>query len=290
MPMKTEDLKTRILKTFGNSVFYGYEAHKVFESEKIKMDISRLYRVLNVMLKEGLLESKWMKSRLGPKKRLYQLSEKGRSVLQEIFFDAVRTVHANYAMYLQNLAPKVNVFDQLLQYLTKELNGSEVIIFLTMQFTMLHQMMVQQLHSKVPRGKVYLIKPSALPVDLSLNNLLVLGGSYSDVPLKVRYADCLIVMDLPKKELLERAVQEWHRVLSNKGMLSIFTPTVLLERYEDPLSIGDFIEKHEHETVEHGVHINREIVEAQLKKRFNKIEQKTLVHMTILQVSEPAAL
>ena len=45
--------------------------------------------------------------------------------------------------------------------------------------------------------------------------------------------------------------------------------------------------KHEHETIEKGEHIDWEILEEQVKKYFNKIEEKSLVHMTALRVSEP---
>jgi predicted SAM-dependent methyltransferase len=97
----------------------------------------------------------------------------------------------------------------------------------------------------------------------------------------------MIVIDLPKTKILNRALKEWHRVLKPDGKLAILTPSILVEKYDDPLTIGNFIEKHEHQTIEKGEHIDREILEEQVKQYFNRIEEKSLVHMTVLRMSEP---
>jgi PadR family transcriptional regulator PadR len=285
--MRAADLKTVILKLFSHKEFYGYEVHKVLASEGVELEISRLYRVLNEMLKEELLESSWEKSRLGPRKRMYRLGEKGRAAFNDIFVDAIKTVHSFYGMYLLGLIPKINVFEAVYRRLTNELKGDEILVFITKGFTPMHEMIVQYLYSQLPRGKIVLVKPRSLVVDVNFDNLLLLDGFHNDVPLKTNYADCMIVIDLPKKEYLERALKEWHRVLKSNGKLAILTPSILLEKYEDPLSIGDFIEKHEHETIEKGEHVDKTVLEEHVKQYFKTIEEKSIVHITILRVSEP---
>jgi PadR family transcriptional regulator PadR len=254
--MRTADLKNLILKLFPHQEFYGYDVHKVLTSEGVELEISRLYRVLKIMLNEKLLESRWTKSRAGPQKRMYRLSDKGRDALNDIFLDAVKTVHSYYGLYLFQLLPKINVFAQIYQLLTNELNGDEILVFITRDFTPIHEMIIQTLHRNIPQGKIYLITPDEVDVDLNLANLLFLDGNYHNIPLKTDYVDCMIVIDLPKQEELNHALQEWHRVLTPHGTLAILTPTVLIEHYDDPLTIGDFIEKHEHEIIEHGIHID----------------------------------
>jgi ubiquinone/menaquinone biosynthesis C-methylase UbiE len=108
----------------------------------------------------------------------------------------------------------------------------------------MHEVLIPNIQSRLPQAKIFLVKPVQLELDLNLDNLFFLDGFYNDIPLKNDYADCMIVIDLPKKEYLERALKEWHRVLKSNGKLAILTPSILLEKYEDPLSIGDFIEKH----------------------------------------------
>jgi PadR family transcriptional regulator PadR len=287
MGLRTADLKNVILKLFSHKDFYGYEVHKVLTAEGVELEISRLYRVLNDMRKEGLLESSWKTSRLGPRKRMYWLGEKGRVALNDIFVDAIKTVHNFYGIYLLSLIPKINVFEEIYQLLTNEIKENATLVFVTEGFTPMHEMIVQHLHSKLPRGRIVLVKPNTLVVDVDLNNLFFLDGFPDEISLKTDYADCMIVIDLPAKEYLEKALKEWHRVLKPQGKLAILTPSILLEQCEDPLTIGDFIEKHEHETIEKGEHLDKEHLEEVVKRYFRKLEAKTLVHMMVLCVSEP---
>jgi len=76
--LRTEDLKKIILKTFRRREFYGYEAYKKLKSKDIKIEISRLYRVLNEMQREGLLDNRWERSQLGPRRRVYRRKRKER--------------------------------------------------------------------------------------------------------------------------------------------------------------------------------------------------------------------
>ncbi|NIM45495.1 MAG: hypothetical protein GTN80_07610 [Nitrososphaeria archaeon] len=115
------DLKRIILKIGGDKEFYGYEVSKRLVAEDVKVNTSRLYRVLNEMLKEGLLEGSWERSRFGPRKRVYRLSEKGGEELNKILLDAIKTVHIFYGRYLMNLPPKVNAFDSICGLLVDEL-------------------------------------------------------------------------------------------------------------------------------------------------------------------------
>jgi hypothetical protein len=139
----------------------------------------------------------------------------------------------------------------------------------------------------VPRGKIVLVKPQSLDVTLHLSNLVSFDGFYNDIPLRRDYVDCLVVIDLPKRESFERSMREWHKVLTPQGKLAILTPSILVDPHEAPLSIGDFIEKHEHETIEQGQHIEWEILEERLAHYFNQIRRHSIVHMTIIDVSEP---
>jgi DNA-binding PadR family transcriptional regulator len=285
--MRTGDLKQTILKLFGNREFYGYEVHKVLLSEDVKVEISRLYRVLSEMRREELLESRWEKSRIGPRKRVYQLGEKGKEELNNILVDAIKTVHGFYGAYLMSLIPKVNVFDDVVRSFTEGFKGYENVAYVISKHSRMNEVLISHIQSKLPQAKIFLVKPGPLEIDLKLDNLYLFDGFYHDIPLKTDFADCMIVIDLPKKENLERALKEWHRVLNSNGKLAILTPTILLESYEDPITIGDFIEKHEHETIEKGEHIDKSILEEHVKQHFNAIEEESIVHMTILRASEP---
>ena len=126
-----------------------------------------------------------------------------------------------------------------------------------------------------------------MEVDLKLNNLSFLDGDYNNIPLKEKYLDLLVVTSIPKKDFFSPALKEWHRVLKQTGRLTMLTPTVLIRKYEDPLTIGNFIEKYEHETKEKSKQINQEDLQEILKKFFNKVEEKQVVHLTLFLADEP---
>jgi len=288
--MTTRDFKRIILKMFGDREFYGYEVHKKLLSENIKIEISHLYRVLNEMMKEGLLEGRWEKSRLGPRKRVYRLGRKGRGELDNILLDAIETVHSFYGKYLVTLPSKLNPVDGICNLLTDEMKGTKNIGYVTPNFSPIHERMIYALHGKVPEGNIYLVKPRSVQVKLNLDNLLFLDGAYDNIPMKDGYFDLLVVVDLPKEELLEAVLRECHRVSSQNGRLGILAPTVLIHKYEDPLTIGDFVEKYEHEKIERGEHVDKEVLQALLENYFKRVEERQIVHMSVLLAFEPRVL
>lgn len=285
--MRTEDFKRIILKMFKGKEFHGYEAHKRLASEDVKIEISRLYRILNEMLKEGLLESRWERSQLGPKMRLYRLSKKGGKVLDKILLDAIETVHYFYDKYLLELPPEANAFNSICNLLISNLKERDSIVYVTNQYSPPNEEVLRSLRREVPEAKIYLVKPKPVTVDLKLDNLVLLDGTYSSIPLRNMYADLLIVSGIPKEEYLEKCLKEMLRVLKKSGKFAILMQTVQVQKYEDPLTIGSFIEKYEYETEEGGEHVDQKIIEELLKRFFQNVEKRQIVHITIFSASEP---
>jgi PadR family transcriptional regulator PadR len=285
--MRTENLKRTILRMFGSREFYGYEVHRELASEKIEVGISRLYRVLNEMLRDGLLQGRWEKGQLGPRKRVYRLSEKGRKEREKILLAAIETVHGFYSEYLLNLPAKTNVLGSIYKLLSSNVDRKGEIACISLEYSVMTEKMLRGLHDEAPEAKIYFVKPASLTVDLNLDNLWFLNGTYDNIPLKSRYVDLAIVVKVPEKDFLEKSLREWYRIIKKDGTLAIVTPTILVRRYDDPLSIGNFIEKYEHETLERGDYTEAEALKALLQKFFHRVEEKQIVHMTIFSASEP---
>jgi len=239
------------------------------------------------MMREELLEGRWEKSRVGPRKRVYQLGKKGKEELNNILLDAIRSVHGFYGAYLMSLLPKVNVFDDIVSLFTDGLKGYANIAYVISNYSRMNEVLISNIQKKLPQVKIFLVKPSSLALDLTLDNVSIMDGTYTHIPLKDEHVNLLLVIDLPKKDFLEVALKEWHRVISQNGKLAILTPTVLVHTYEDPLTIGDFIEKFEHETIEKGEHMDRDFLLALLKNFFTKVDEREIVHMTLFLLSDP---
>jgi DNA-binding PadR family transcriptional regulator len=285
--LRTEELKKTILKMFGGSELYGYDVNRRLSLQGVEVELSRLYRVLNEMRKDGLLDDRWEKSRHGPRKKMYSVSEKGRGALNEILLEAIATVHRFYGEYLMSLYPEINVFGEILGLLAEGLEGHETIAYITTKYLGIHELIVSRLKEMVPEGRIYIVKPDSLDISVNLENVYIHNGSYEDIPFKNRFVDRLILIDLPSKEIIEEAAREWQRVVNEKGIISIFTPTILIQRQDDPLTIGDFVEKYEHEIIEKGEHVDREILLSTLGNLFKQVGEREAVHMSIISAQEP---
>jgi len=285
--VRTEDLKKIILRIFGTREFYGYEVHKELASEKVEVGLSRLYGVLTEMLRDGLLEGRWEKGRLGPRKKVYRIGEKGKKEREKLLLDAIETVHRFYSEYQLTLPAQTNVLTSVCKLLSSNVDKRGEIAYISPSYSVMHERQLHNLHVEVPEAKIYFVKPASLAVDLNFDNLGFLSGTYDNIPLRSGFVDLEIIVGVPEKDSLKKSLTEWYRVLKQSGTLAIITPTVLIRKYKDPLSISDFLEKYEHEASEKGEYMEAERLRALLQTFFDKVEEKQIVHMTIFLAHEP---
>jgi PadR family transcriptional regulator PadR len=87
MPRRDDDLLTGLPRNFlrpclllmvGEAPSYGYDLlERLREVGFSKVDPGLLYRSLRAMEQEGLVQSNWSDSEVGPPRRTYELSEEG---------------------------------------------------------------------------------------------------------------------------------------------------------------------------------------------------------------------
>jgi SAM-dependent methyltransferase len=214
---------------------------------------------------------------------VYRLGEKGRNELNDILSDAIRTVHDFYGQYLLKLPPETNVFDRLCSLLTDRLSDMGNIALIASKYSVMIEKMIHALSSKASRS--YFIKPRSVASGPKLDDVVLLEGDYLDVPLKDGHIDLLLVIDTPPKDVLKESVKEWHRTLKKSGHLAVLIPTILVRPFQDPLTIGDFLERHEHNLSEEKV--DKNLLKLSLGKLFDNVEERQIVHMTLFLASGP---
>lgn len=270
----------------GNKEFYGYEIHKILKSQGITIEISYLYRILKEMLKEKLFSSRWVKSQSGPKKRVYKLDRNGIRKRQDMLHEAIQIVHKFYGEYLQNLPVEKNVFDKIVNFFINSQNSEiKKIGLLTQSKTKMIEIALKKIHFKLCLAGIFLIKPISIKFDLKLENLTFIEGDYSSIPLKNAYLDLLIVVGVPEKNLFKEALKEWIRLLEKNGRLVIIAPTVLIDDYEDPMTIGEFFEEFEHQESQEIEKIGIETMENELNNYFCQVEKTKIVHVSLFRGS-----
>lgn len=286
--MRSLELKRAILRLFRGKEFYGYEIHKQLSASGYNIELTRLYRVLNEMLNEGLLVAQWKKSPKGPKRRMYRVGKHGQAELDQILKDAIDVVHEFYSEYLRTIAP--HVLSDLVQFMTNGLKDDAVFVYVVSESTVMHKYLLKSLRQRVPKSRIYFVKPEQMSFEEELNNLSVLNGSLQTIPLKQDFADLLIAPNLSSVQHLEAAVQEWTRILKSQGRLILGVPSALVHKYKDPLSIGQYMEKIEHQSTSNTGQFDKELLEEMLSRQFTKIEHKHVVHLTVYSATEKHSL
>ncbi len=284
------DLRKTILELFSSKDMYGYEVKKRIELDGEKIEATRIYTILKELNDEGLIIDRWERSSSGPRRRIYSLDEKGRDALKENLLEAISLVHKHYGEYLMSLYPKVDIVGDILNRLLKGMDGQKNIVYFTNQYYGMNTMMISRIQQMMPEGRVYLIKPRSVDITQDFQNVDIFSGNYGDIPLKDGFADILLIIDLPEEEQVEASIKEWHRVLSPEGSLGIITPSVLVKKRVDPIDIGDYVEKHEHEVLGQSNYIEGEFLKKELRKLFNKVEDQKIIHMTFINAKQPKPL
>jgi DNA-binding PadR family transcriptional regulator len=281
--MRTNDLRVTILKTFKDEEFYGYDIQKKLVSEGIRIEIGRLYKVLNQMLRDGLLESRWEKSTKGPKKKVYRLGMKGKRELDKILVDAIQTIHRAYGEYLLNLPQEKSVFNSISkEIIDKEVKGPFSLAIVANSSSPMYYRLLKSIKDRLVDLRIFIVKSNALSLKLELENIVNLEGDLNNIPLRDGYVDLLVTTSTPRNENIEKSVKEWCRVTKKTGKVALLAPTVLFASTRDPLTIGDYIEKWEHENYQNRKDGEGQALLKSLQKHFSNVKEKNIVHMKLI--------
>jgi DNA-binding PadR family transcriptional regulator len=281
MRLNTEKIQNFILKNYRHREFYGYQLQKDLSEEGLKIDITRLYRILNDMSKDDLLAERWMKSKEGPRKKMYKIGEKGVIELNEILLEAIHTVHSFYGDYLLSIRNKIDVFDSILSPIKEKIVTVQNIGFFFKYYTPLIGFYFRKIRETFD-AQYYCMKPRDIVAEDYPENVMVLRGDFNDLPLKGNHLDCLILIDLPDEAILLDSVKEWSRILKKDGILSILTPSILLKGELIPMTIGEYVEKTEHTVIEKMSSIDFDQLTYALAANFRNIEINSIVHISTL--------
>lgn len=285
--MRTPELKTAILRMVGKDEFYGYEIHKKLEQRKIKIGIGRLYSILSDMKNEGFLKDRWEKSQSGPRRRVYRIAKKGNLARDEILSEAIKTVHEFYVEYLFSLPSEHSVFNIVTSFLVEKLPKKANVAYAASRFSGPVMKIMESLQEKFPEGNLYAIHPREKNVQLGIDAVSIVDGTFEDIPMKDDYLDLLVVTGNIRSDCLDVCLREWQRVLGENGRLAIITPTALLAKYNDPLDIGEFIEQREHPRLDSENLLDLKILSNEMKKYFDYVDIDKVVHITVIRGSNP---
>ena len=77
---------------------YGYDLRRAFDALRLSPDPAAMYRMLRQMEADKWVQSRWVSSAAGPRRRFYRLTGRGRRNLDEIarLIASIRATHDSY--------------------------------------------------------------------------------------------------------------------------------------------------------------------------------------------------
>jgi PadR family transcriptional regulator PadR len=96
--MARELVAAWLLLLLNSEASYGYDLRQALQTHHVDPDPGTLYRVLRQLDDAGWLQSRWMDSVSGPRRRLYRVTPKGRRSLDELaaLITGLRDSHAAF--------------------------------------------------------------------------------------------------------------------------------------------------------------------------------------------------
>jgi DNA-binding PadR family transcriptional regulator len=276
--MRKDDLKKTIVEILSSEEMHGYEVQKRLTSRGLRLNISYLYKVLAGMEQDGYLQSRRVKSTFGPEKKVYRLGEKGSAELDHELKDAVKIIHRKYFEYLGKLPPEKSAIRKLQRLLDAQVRGDHKILVVAPR--VFYDWMISPLCSRFKERKIYLVKPPSVQVNMENANLLILDATAESILLKDNFVDAVRVHGEPKN--IRKALSEFHRVLRKDGSLALIVPYSRQQRDDYPLTLGEFVEKVEHEVSEEDkTELDFTAIVSLLSRYFRRVRNYRIAHLAI---------
>ncbi len=271
--MNSNELREFILRNFHKQLFHGYQVFQALEEMRISISTTRLYKVLNGMLSEGLLKDKWVKSEAGPQKRVYKLTKLGHQERNKILRRAISIVHEFYLEYINSFPKEKNRVYNICTLLSKHVSKNGTIGSLVCNFSESTRYILKALQKAAHKAKKYMIVTCGLPSS-GYEGWSILEGRCSNIPLKRSFLDLLFLPGLDMHFCKNLDIDECINVLKPDGTLAFLTPAILLKKRDDAMAIGEFIEFLMHASVDGQIPLFVWNLIDDLKNRFKSMEIK----------------
>lgn len=105
-----ELLTAWLLLLVEHGVTHGYDMRRELAERRLEVDYASVYRMLRKLQRDGQLRSRWGKTVVGPRRRLYQITPAGQRTLAEIA-ERITAISETHHMFLQTYAQPADQHD-----------------------------------------------------------------------------------------------------------------------------------------------------------------------------------
>ncbi|MHA2142007.1 MAG: helix-turn-helix transcriptional regulator [Candidatus Thorarchaeota archaeon] len=231
-----EWVQDRVLVLLDHNPSYGYELIQHLESEGGNIRLNTLYRWLNEMESKNLVKSEIGSGPMGPKRKIYSLTTRGKKRTTKVLRDSISLVLRAYCNFRKHAYPAD--ITPILENDPTEIEGR----ILYVAYPKIYDFDIKMLEALSRRR-------GGLPIDV-LSGIDVLNereirhrqlkGDPWDIPSPDERFTEIWLSGLLEKKMLRGSIQECKRVLKKRGILKIVAPYVSQEKNQAP-SVGEFM-------------------------------------------------
>jgi DNA-binding PadR family transcriptional regulator len=263
----------------------GSEIFRELSQKGVETWQNHVYTLLTKMEENGLLKSRWVENAngRGPRKHLYRLGKIGEErraimikdsaeLLMSEFFrtnSKIKDLKDHIAGLRKNFA--------LAGKRTQMVQSDGNVIVMTIPYydpLICHPVSINALAEAFPKSLIYVIKPKEMKFASQRENLKLLDGSRSDLPLKDEFADYLLLEGFPKEAPLQTTLSECERVLKPNASLGIQISEVMIkERRPAYVSFAEFVTKTFYETCAQDTMVSLNELRSLLRKDFSRFTE-----------------
>ncbi|MHA1960273.1 MAG: PadR family transcriptional regulator [Candidatus Thorarchaeota archaeon] len=215
---------------------HGYELRRQLAPLVGDVEITKLYRILRDMEKEGMIESEEFKGPHGPKRRVYSKGPTGERWLQYLLRDSIGVVLHFYDEFRQ--FSMVEEFGEA-ESMQFEVPEGRVLVSILSPLMTRESGTVQILQQWAKSRPLHVMGDSGI-WEQKKARFEKVGGLPWDVSSKNAQFTEFWILGTPPRSLLPRTIVEAKRVLTPEGVLRIMAPFAFFDQPSSP-SLEAFI-------------------------------------------------
>ncbi len=209
---------------------HGYELHRLLTPVVGDVEVTKLYRWLREMERNGLVECEERKGPYGPARRVYQLGDRGERQVRQVLKDAMGTI--------------LHFYDAFRQFSMRETMAASgevglpaiegpVLACCVTQFMASEPDLVRTYGSRLVARAVHVMGDPESWERAGFKTTLVDGVPWDISCPSSRYVE-LWFFGMPPRELLPRTAVEARRVLRPGGVLRLVAPFAFFDEPQSP--------------------------------------------------------
>ncbi len=209
---------------------HGYEIRRQLLSISGDIEVTKLYRWLREMEKEGLVESAMKKGPHGPERKEYCLGSRGENYLRDVLKDSMRVVLHFYDAFRHYSF--IKSMGDFTTYRPEVIQG-RILVALVAPMMADQFDTLKMITERAGKNSIDIIGDPNILAELD-KKFKPVDGTAWDVPSRKNHYQEYWILGMPSRERLPRTLVEGKRILVEGGRVMMHVPFAFFDEPSEP--------------------------------------------------------